>query len=167
MSMNFQVLCSVLGWRKISKSTHSLKLIRVNSQLSHIEQCFKIISLRVVFICSRSSRMSRVLLAETKGFPGGSDGKESVGNVKDPGLIRVRKIPLEKEMAIRSSILAWKIPWTEEPGELQSMSLQRVGYKWVTNTQSREEGMGMRWTKGYSGARKGSETKFKKIQGFE
>ena len=36
--------------------------------------------------------------------------------------------PLEKEMATRSSILAWKIPWTEEPGGPQSMGLQRVGY---------------------------------------
>ena len=70
-------------------------------------------------------------------------------------------------MATDSSILAWKIPWTEEPGELQSMRLQRVGHNWATNTQSREEGMGMRWTKGYSGARKGSETEFKKIQDFE
>ena len=34
--------------------------------------------------------------------------------------------PLEKEMATRSSILAWKIPWTEEPGRLQSMGSQRV-----------------------------------------
>ena len=34
--------------------------------------------------------------------------------------------PLEKEMATHSSILAWKIPWTEEPGELQSMGSQRV-----------------------------------------
>ena len=36
--------------------------------------------------------------------------------------------PLEKEMATHSSILAWKIPWTEEPGGLQSMGLQRVGH---------------------------------------
>ena len=34
--------------------------------------------------------------------------------------------PLEKEMATHSSTLAWKIPWTEEPGRLQSMGLQRV-----------------------------------------
>ena len=34
--------------------------------------------------------------------------------------------PLEKEMATNSSILAWRIPWTEEPGGLQSMGLQRV-----------------------------------------
>jgi len=36
------------------------------------------------------------------------------------------KDPLEKEMAIHSSTIAWKIPWTEEPGRLQSMGLQRV-----------------------------------------
>ena len=36
--------------------------------------------------------------------------------------------PLEKEMATHSSILAWAIPWTEEPGGLQSMESQRVGY---------------------------------------
>ena len=35
--------------------------------------------------------------------------------------------PLEKGMATQSSILAWRIPWTEEPGRLQSMGLQRVG----------------------------------------
>ena len=37
-------------------------------------------------------------------------------------------------MATHSSILAWRVPWTEEPGRLQSMGLQRVGYDWVTLT---------------------------------
>ena len=36
--------------------------------------------------------------------------------------------PLEKEMAIHSSTIAWKIPWTEEPGRLQSIGMQRVGH---------------------------------------
>ena len=40
--------------------------------------------------------------------------------------------PLEKEMATHSSILAWKMPWTEEPGGLQSMGLQRVGHDLAT-----------------------------------
>ena len=40
---------------------------------------------------------------------------------------------LEKEMATHSSILAWRIPWTEEPGGLQSMGLQRVGHNWATS----------------------------------
>jgi len=39
-----------------------------------------------------------------------------------------REDPLEKEMATHSSIHTWKIPWTEEPGGLQSMGLQRVGH---------------------------------------
>ena len=50
------------------------------------------------------------------GFPGGSEVKVSACNVGDLGW----KDPLEKEMATHSSILAWKIPWTEEPGGLQS-----------------------------------------------
>ena len=42
--------------------------------------------------------------------------------------------PLEKRMATHYSILAWKIPWTEEPGGLQSMGSQRVKHDWVTIT---------------------------------
>ena len=41
----------------------------------------------------------------------------------------------EKEMATHSSILVWEIPWTEEPGGLQSMGLQRVGHDLVTKQQ--------------------------------
>ena len=44
-----------------------------------------------------------------------------------------REDPLEKEMAIHSSTIAWKIPWTEEPGRLQSTGSQRVGHNWVTS----------------------------------
>jgi len=50
---------------------------------------------------------------------------------------RVRSLgwedPLEKEMAIHSRTIAWKIPWTEEPGRLQPMGSQRVGHDWVTS----------------------------------
>ena len=42
--------------------------------------------------------------------------------------------PLEKEMATHASILAWRVPWTEEPGKLWSTGSQRVGHKWETNT---------------------------------
>ena len=41
--------------------------------------------------------------------------------------------PLEKEMAIHSRTIAWKIPWREEPGRLQSMGSQRVGQDWATS----------------------------------
>ena len=50
-------------------------------------------------------------------FPGGSVVKSRACNAGDLG----QKGPLEKEMATRSSILAWRIPWTEEPGRLQSI----------------------------------------------
>ena len=62
------------------------------------------------------------------GFPGGSDGKASVYNVETQVRSLGREDPLEKEMATHSSILAWKIPRTEEPGRLQSMGSQRVGH---------------------------------------
>ena len=42
--------------------------------------------------------------------------------------------PLEKEIATHSSILAWRIPWTEAPGGLQFMRSQRVGHDWMTNS---------------------------------
>ena len=61
--------------------------------------------------------------------------------VKDPSVIWETwvlsldwKYPLEKGMATHSSILVWRIPWTEEPGRLQSMGLQRVGHDWATFT---------------------------------
>ena len=46
-----------------------------------------------------------------------------------------REDPLEKEMVTHSSILAWKMPWTEEPGRLQSMGSQRVGHNLGTKKQ--------------------------------
>ena len=42
--------------------------------------------------------------------------------------------PLEEEMATHSSIFAWRIPWTEEPGGLQCMGSQKVRHNWVTDT---------------------------------
>ena len=54
-------------------------------------------------------------------FSGGSDCKESACNTGDLSLIPGRENPLEKEMATHISILAWRIPWTEELGRLQSM----------------------------------------------
>ena len=51
-------------------------------------------------------------------FPGSSDGKESACNSRDLGSIPGSEDPLEKGVATHSSILAWRIPWTEEPGVL-------------------------------------------------
>ena len=50
-----------------------------------------------------------------------------------------REDPLQKGMATHSSILAWRIPWTEGPGGLQSMAFQRVGHDWATKTSTSGE----------------------------
>ena len=65
------------------------------------------------------------------GFPHSSVGKESACSVGDLGLIPGLEDPLEKEMATYSSIPAWRIPWTEEPGRPQSMGLPRVRHDLV------------------------------------
>ena len=65
-------------------------------------------------------------------FPDGSASKEfacSAGDTGDMGLIPGSGRSLEEDMATHSSILAWKIPRTEEPGGLQSKGLQRVAHE--------------------------------------
>ena len=62
-----------------------------------------------------------------KSFPGGSVVKNIPANAGDAGSIPGWKDYLEKEMATHSSILAWEMPRTEEPGRLQSMGSQRAG----------------------------------------
>ena len=57
-------------------------------------------------------------------------GKERVGQIGRVALIS------EKAMVTHSSTLAWKIPWTEEPGELQFMESQRTGHDLVTKQQA-------------------------------
>ena len=52
----------------------------------------------------------------------------NAGDIRDTGSIPGSEDPLEKEMATHSSILAWRIPWTEEPRGLQSVGSQRAQY---------------------------------------
>ena len=69
------------------------------------------------------------------GFPSGSVVKNMTANAGDSGdvsLISRWEDPLQKEMATHPSILAWKIPWTEEPGRLQSVKSQGVRHDLVT-----------------------------------
>ena len=60
------------------------------------------------------------------GFLSGSDSKESACNAEDPGLIPESERSPGEGNGYHSSLLAWRIPWTEEPGRLQSMGLQTV-----------------------------------------
>ena len=67
------------------------------------------------------------------GFPGGSDGIASACNAGDPGSIPgLGRAPGEGN-GNPLWTLAWKIPWMEEPGGLQSMGPQRVGHNWMTS----------------------------------
>ena len=52
----------------------------------------------------------------------------NAGDIRDAGLILSREGPLEEGMATHPSIVAWRIPWTEELGRLQSTEAQRVGH---------------------------------------
>ena len=84
---------------------------------------------------SRESQRVRHDLAteqlKKKGFPRGLSGKESAcnsGESRDTDLSLGQEDSLEEEMATHSGILAWTIPWIEEPGGLQSMGSQSVGH---------------------------------------
>ena len=68
---------------------------------------------------------------ETEDFPRGSEGKASACSVGDLGSIPGSGRSSGEEMATHSGILAWKIPWMEEPGGLQSVGSQRVRQDWV------------------------------------
>ena len=70
----------------------------------------------------------------SRGFPGGLDSKESACNGETWVQSLGWKDPLEKGTATHSSILAWRIPWTEESGRLQSMELQTVRHDRATDT---------------------------------
>ena len=63
-------------------------------------------------------------------FPGGASDKELSCQIQETEDIRSlgREDPLEEGMATHSSILAWEIPWAEEPGGLQLIGLHRVGH---------------------------------------
>ena len=78
-----------------------------------------------------SGRLATILLS--LGPPGGSESKESACNAGGLGLIPGWGRCLGEGTATHSSILAWRIPSTEEPGRLQPMGSQRAGHDWATN----------------------------------
>ena len=78
------------------------------------------------FIDGQSNPLGTFLVVQC--FPGSSDNKESACNGGDPVRSLGQEDPLKKGMATHSSILAWRIPGTEEPGMLRFMGSQRVGH---------------------------------------
>ena len=103
----WRVLCSVRGWDKVSRADLSTPAGNILSP------------------------EWTSLPGALRGFRGGSDSKESACNAGDQVWSLGWDDALEKGMV--SSILAWRIPWTEEPGRLQSLGSQRVGYNWASN----------------------------------
>ena len=87
-------------------------------------------------LCQNVTVLLKEMTIVYKGFPGGSDGKESACNVGDLGSISMLERSPGEGQATHYSILAWRSPWTEEPGRLQSMGLQRVRHDQVTNTHT-------------------------------
>ena len=73
-------------------------------------------------------------LIDDFGFPGGSDGKESACNARDAGSFPGSGRSPGEGNGYPLQYLAWRIPWTEEPGGLQFMGSQRVGHNWVTRS---------------------------------
>ena len=121
--MQMKITCStketptlcLSGWDEISPGSVVIK-IKPPAQT-------KLLGICVLFFTSY-----QVVLM---GFPGGSDGNRICVQCRKPGFNPGGEDPLEKGMATHSIILAWRIPWTEEPGKLQSTGLQRVGHNWA------------------------------------
>ena len=83
----------------------------------------------------RKETASLIMSIMTLGLPRWLSDKESTCQGRKPQLPLGQEDHLEKEMATHSSILGWEIPWTEEPGGLQSMGLQRVRHDLATKQQ--------------------------------
>ena len=77
-------------------------------------------------LSTKAGNTGPIGVSGSQGFPGDTAGKNPPAIAGNAGLILGREDPLQQEMTAHSSILAWKIGWTEEPGGLQSMGSQRV-----------------------------------------
>ena len=100
---------------KVSKAVNSGNLPGHPTPIARAPAISRVCSLH---LCFCSCHTSRFLCTTLGGFPGGSDSKASAYNAGDLGSFLDQEDPLEEGMAILSRILAWRIPWTEEPGGL-------------------------------------------------
>ena len=122
------------GWRQVQGwntnpdfvSISKRVLIRNNSSIRNNSPQLGGTTLISLVASSRSKIV--VIIKEWMGFPGGSEVKNPPANA---GVKDTWEVSLEEEMTTHSSILAWKIPWTKEPGMLQSTGSQRAGQNWA------------------------------------
>ena len=127
--------CMIIMWFLIQVTNWTV------SSLGHIScftHCCYLQTLSQCLVCNRYTiswenkglLIYLLCLSPCSAFPVGSAGKESACNAGNLGSIPGQGDPLEKGMATHSSVLFWRIPWTEEPGGLQSMVSQRGGHEW-------------------------------------
>ena len=125
MSRFIRFLCASLNFVSINRLWKSLRNCPMKSSsdclklivYKHTSFCFLFFSLHFTLLCFWASLVAYMV-------------KKSICQVQTLSW----EDPLKKGMATHSSILAWRIPWTEESGELQSMGSQRVSHIWETNT---------------------------------
>ena len=132
--MTFKGLYSRWG-RQTCKQINEIKCYKTILEVHYGKKSLSPNSTCMTCDCVFSVIQLVYILTHSVGFPGGSDSKEFTCNMGDLGSEGpwVGKIPLEKGMATYSNILDWRIPWTEEPGGLQFLGLQRVRHDWAPN----------------------------------
>ena len=87
----------------------------------HWDASFQIrVGREIYWLCTRASQVEIVV----------KNPPANTGDIRDADSIPGSEDPLEKEMVTHSSILAWKVPWTEDPGRLQSIWSQRIRHDW-------------------------------------
>ena len=121
-----------IGWKMKSSGTWVVFTILFMSDNSfYVEAWWELICLFI----SNFLKYKYFKIIEVIGTSQWLSCKESICNAGDSGDVGLTLglgRSLEEEMTTHSSILAWRTPWTEEPGGLQSMGSQRVGYNWVS-----------------------------------
>ena len=129
----FYTLCvQFTSWKRLPESRPCLEFFsdEIPQDISWGQVLFKALS---------NLWLLRALQHLFYGFPAGLSGKEPTCNAGDFQKTQAQSLgweePLAEEMATHSSILTWRIPWTEEPGRLQSMGSQRVRHNWATKQQ--------------------------------
>ena len=126
--------------KKKKKNPAQFSKTRVNNRLAHIKVNTSKVVAQIGYVKTKWIALVQKNMWIYGGFLGGTSGKESACQCKRCWRHRfnswVGKSPLKGGMAIHSCILAWRIPWTEEPGRLQSQESQRVRHNKTTNTHT-------------------------------
>ena len=128
-------------WKKthqsLPKAKTNLKSEGTGVDLNHYALVLngKAVNLRALRVLLQSN----VSLGVSRGFPGSSDGKNAAYKAGDLGSIPGSGRSPGGRNGYHFSTLAWRIPWTEEPGGLESMGSQRIGHGWQTNTNTGDQ----------------------------